>query len=247
MKFSAAVVQSEISGMAAPTLYMIPGKIADGDSARFFSDLWKEDIRHLRHFLAEDIRTARQFLSSLKTFPDIGELSFQVLSRETPADSITELMRPMEAGHDMGVLSESGCPGIADPGALAVAYAHHKGYKVRPLTGPSSIVLALMASGFNGQQFSFNGYLPIDRKELTAAIRKFERISKEYGSAQLFIESPHRNQRLQEAMIQTLAPSTRLCIALDLTGSSERIVSKPVSAWSTIDLPKMPCIFLFQA
>jgi len=226
---------------------MIPGRIAEGDSGRFFSDLWKEDIRHLRHFLAEDVRTARQFLSSLKTYPAIADLSFEVLSRETPEASVGELMKPMEAGHDMGVLSESGCPGVADPGALAVAWAHRMGYRVRPLTGPSSIILALMASGFNGQQFSFNGYLPIDRKDLTASIRKFERQSREAGSAQIFIESPHRNQRLLEAMLQTLAPSTRLCIALDLTGSGERIVSKPVSGWSVIDLPKLPCIFLFQA
>ena len=233
--------------MEKPTLYLIPCRIAEGTPDRFFSPLWKEDIRHLRHFLAEDVRTARQFLSALKVYEDISVLSFEVLARETPLASVDGLMQPMRDGQDVGVLSESGCPGIADPGALAVAWAHRNGYRVKPLVGPSSIVLALMASGFNGQQFTFNGYLPIDQQELTAAIRKLERISKETGAAQLFIESPHRNQRLLEMLLRTLAPSTRLCVALDLTGAEERIVSQPVSAWPTVNLPKMPCIFLFQA
>lgn len=233
--------------MEKPTLYLIPCRIAEGNPDRLFSDLWKADIRHLRHFLAEDVRTARQFLSALKVFGDIGALAFSVLSRETPVGSVEELMQPLKDGHDLGVLSESGCPGIADPGAMAVAWAHRNGYQVRPLVGPSSIVLALMASGFNGQQFTFNGYLPIGQQELTGAIRKLERQSRETGAAQLFIESPHRNQRLLEVLLKTLSPATRLCIALDLTGSGERIISQPVSAWPAVDLPKLPCIFLFQA
>ncbi|MFM8346872.1 MAG: SAM-dependent methyltransferase [Bacteroidota bacterium] len=233
--------------MEKPALYLIPCRIAEGNPDRFFSAMWKEDIRHLRQFLAEDVRTARQFLSALKVFGDIGELSFAVLSRETPVESVEALMQPLKDGLDLGVLSESGCPGIADPGALAVAWAHRHGYRVKPLVGPSSIVLALMASGFNGQQFTFNGYLPIGQQELTGAIRKLERQSKETGAAQIFIESPHRNQRLLETLLKTLSPASRLCVAQDLTGEGETIISREVSAWPQVNLPKLPCIFLFQA
>jgi 16S rRNA (cytidine1402-2'-O)-methyltransferase len=226
---------------------MVPNMIASADPDTIFAPLWRKEIAHLRHFLAEDFRSARQFLSALKVYDDIGALHFEKLDRDTQEEEIDSLLKPLLDGYDMGVLSESGCPGVADPGALAAGRAHRLGITVRPLVGPSSILLALMASGMNGQRFAFNGYLPIQEKELTAEIKKLEKISRETHQTQIFIESPHRNNRLLSALKKHLSPSTGLCVACDLTGKDEKIVSLPVKAWPEWELPKMPCIFLFLA
>ena len=236
--------------MSAARLVLIPNRISESPVDDFFTPAWKEEIRPLRHFLVEHPRSARQFLSALRLYDDIGSLHLEVLNVDTPLSDLPGLMKPLTEGHPMGVISESGCPGIADPGAYAVAFAHDHGIPVRPLVGPSSVVLALMASGMSGQRFSFNGYLPVQPQPLQEAIRKSERLSREQQSTQIFIESPHRNIRLLEALLQTLSPSTRLAIALDLTGKDERIISRRVSEWkkgAVPSLPKMPCIFLFQA
>jgi 16S rRNA (cytidine1402-2'-O)-methyltransferase len=228
-------------------LYMIPNMIASADPDRLFSPLWRKDISHIRFFLAEDFRSARQFLSSLKIYDDIGALHFEKLDRDTAEEEIDRLLKPLLDGQDMGILSESGCPGVADPGALAADRAHRLGITVCPLVGPSSILLSLMASGLNGQRFAFHGYLPIQEKELNAEIKKLEKVSRDERQTQIFIESPHRNNRLLSALKKQLSPSSRLCVACDLTGKDEKIVSLPVKNWPEWELPKMPCIFLFLA
>ncbi len=226
---------------------MIPNLIASVSPDTCFSDLWKSEIAHLRNFVVEDVRSARQFLSSLKIFPSIEELNFGVLNRETPAESIPGLLALLHQGKDIGIISESGCPGVADPGSMAVAWAHDHQIMVKPMVGPSSIILALMASGMNGQRFTFQGYLPIEQKTLNAAIVKLEKESKSGSITQIFIESPHRNNRLLASLKKTLPPQVRLCVACDLTGTNELVISKMVQDWPEIELPKMPCIFLFQA
>ena len=226
---------------------MIPCLIAEAVPDRFFSSLWRKDISHLKYFLAEDLRTARQFLSALKIFDNISDLNFEKLDRETRPEEAAKFLKPLLDGNDIGVLSESGCPGVADPGALAADWAHRNGIRVVPLVGPSSILLSLMASGMNGQRFSFHGYLPIQEKELISEIKKLEKESRENRQTQIFIESPHRNSRLLNALKKNLSQSTRLCVAYDLTGNDERIVSLPVRDWPEWELPKKPCIFLFLA
>lgn len=227
-------------------LYLIPNTLAEGTEDKLFSPLWRESIRHIHFFCVEEVRTARRFLSSLKIYPSIEMLNFSVLDKETSREKIFELLKPLSEGHDIGIISESGIPAVADPGNLAVAYAHEHGFPVTVLPGPSSIMLALAASGFNGQQFAFHGYLPIDEKECAQTIKSLEKESKTRNQSQIFIETPFRNNRLLKAMLKNLSGGTRLCIAIDLTGEGEKILSKQVKNWSAIDLPKLPAIFLFQ-
>jgi 16S rRNA (cytidine1402-2'-O)-methyltransferase len=158
-------------------------------------------------------------------------------------------MLPIESGMNLGIISEAGCPGIADPGAVAVKYAHEKGYQVVPLIGPSSITLALMASGLNGQRFCFQGYLPIDAKEAAAAVRGLEKESKLRNQTQIFIETPYRNNAIFQILLKNLASGTLLTIAQDITGEAEFIHTKPVSKWvkEELNLPKIPAVFLFLA
>lgn len=226
---------------------MIPNLISETSPDRIFSETWKKEIAHIKHFIVEDFRSARQFLSGLKIYESISTLSFQTLDRETSIADIPSLMKPLLEGNDLGVMSESGCPGIADPGALAAKWAHEHGVTVRPMTGPSSILLALMASGLNGQRFSFHGYLPIQEKELITSIKQLERESRDAQVTQIFIESPHRNNRLLTMLRRKLSSETRLCVACDLTGTNEKILTLPVKQWPDWELPKMPCIFLFLA
>jgi 16S rRNA (cytidine1402-2'-O)-methyltransferase len=232
--------------MPAGKLYLIPTILSDGTADKLFSAAWRESISHIKFFCVENVRTARRFLSSLKTFPTIEELNFSVLDKETTPETIGELLKPLQDGHDIGIISESGIPAVADPGNLAVAYAHSKNIPVIILPGPSSIMLALAASGLNGQQFAFHGYLPIDEKECSGAIKTLEKESKAKNQTQIFIETPFRNTRLLKSLLKNLSPSTRLCVAIDLTGAEEKIISKSVKSWPSIELSKLPAIFLFQ-
>ena len=231
--------------MVLGKLFLIPTPIAEGDPDKIFSAAWKSDISHIRYFIVEDVRSARRFLSSLKIFSSIEDLSFSVLDVNTPEMELGKLLKPLKDGNDVGLLSEAGCPGVADPGAGFVSLAHDAGVKVVPLIGPSSIILALMASGLNGQNFSFHGYLPVDQHELTNAIRRLEAESKSKGTTQIFIETPHRNNRLLQTLKKTLSPTMRLCVALDLTGPDEKILSRSLDQWPELELPKKPCLFLF--
>lgn len=230
-------------------LYLIPAVIAETPAENVIPQFVKEQLKSITHFLAEDVRTARRYLSSLKIYDSIEKLSFQVLNKDTSEEELPALMAPIKNGIDMGVISESGCPGIADPGALAVAYAHRTKIKVVPLVGPSSIVLALMASGLNGQKFAFHGYLPIEAKETAKAIREREKESAQYNQTQLFIETPYRNNAVLDHLLASLKPSTLLTVALDLTGAGEWVQTQSVKEWKTNKplLPKEPAVFLFLA
>jgi len=230
-------------------LFLIPNVIAEETHHEVIPASVKTSLAEIQYFLAEDIRTARRYLSALKIYPSIEELDFQVLNKDTKESELKMLCTPLFEGKNLGVLSESGCPGVADPGALAVNYAHQNGFQVIPLTGPSSILLSLMASGLNGQRFAFQGYLPIDSKEASNAIKEFEKESRTKNQTQIFIETPYRNNQLAANLLKTLHPETRLCIAVDVTGEQESIHTYALREWKTKlkELPKLPAVFLFLA
>jgi len=228
-------------------LYLIPNIIADDTQSVVITAQVRNELPHIAHFLAEDIRTARRYLSSLKIYASIEALHFAVLNKDTQPQELEQLFVPLAQGSDLGVISESGCPGVADPGALAVKYAHDHGIPVVPLVGPSSLLLALMASGLNGQRFAFQGYLPIDAHEAARAIKDFEKESRQKHQTQLFIETPYRNNAVFELLIKNLNPDTLLCVAVDVTGKQESILTQPVSRWrkTSRSWPKAPAVFLF--
>jgi 16S rRNA (cytidine1402-2'-O)-methyltransferase len=230
-------------------LYLIPVPIADETLDKITTPQLLAVLPQINHFLAENVRTARRYLSSLKVFPSIEALQFSVLDQNTTAEEIETLMSPAMRGEALGVMSEAGCPGIADPGAMAVEFAHRNGIQIVPLVGPSSILMALMSSGLNGQHFAFNGYLPVEKDKIVIAIRQFEKISAASKQTQVFIETPYRNQSVFDTLIKTLKPGTLLCVAIDITGSSETIITRPISQWKaqTFSLPRKPAVFLFLA
>lgn len=230
-------------------LYLIPNIIADDTQTSVITQQVLDVLPQIQFFLAEDIRTARRFLSSLKVYPSIEALHFEVLNKETTIEKLSELMKPLAQGQNLGVISESGCPGVADPGALAVEYAHKHNVEVVPLVGPSSILLALMASGLNGQQFAFHGYLPIDAKDASQKIKDLERESKSKKQTQIFIETPYRNNAVFDHFIKNLQANTRLTIAVDLTGKNQYIRTLKTEQWRKEKQlwPKAPAVFLFLA
>ena len=230
-------------------LYLIPTVIAASTADKVIPNQVKDALRTIRYFLAEDIRTARRFLSSLKVYDTVEDLSFEKLDKDTAFGDLPPMFAPAFEGHSLGVLSEAGCPGIADPGSLAVRFAHANGIEVVPLVGPSSLVLALMASGMNGQHFAFHGYLPVDTREGARVIRELEKESRRNEQTHIFIETPYRNNRLLKTLLSSLAAETNLCVAVDLTGASEFIRTAPVREWrkNTPALPRLPAIFLFNA
>ena len=204
-------------------------------------------LKSIHHFLVEDARTARRYLSSLKIYESIERLHIEVLNKDTKESELAELMKPLQNGNHLGVISESGCPGVADPGSMAVAFAHQKNIQVVPLVGPSSILLALMSSGLNGQKFAFHGYLPVDGKEASKIIKELERESETKNQTQLFIETPYRNNQVLEHLLNSLKPETLLCIAMEVTGDRENIQTKSIRDWKMYKptLPKTPILFLF--
>lgn len=230
-------------------LYLIPNIIADHTEGAVIASHVRNQLPGITHFLAEDVRTARRYLSSLKIYQSIEPLIFDVLNKDTDPGLLAALFKPIYNGFNIGVLSESGCPGIADPGALAVKFAHENNIQVIPLVGPSAILMALMASGLNGQRFAFQGYLPIEAKEIVKVIRDFERESRQKGQTQIFIETPYRNNTLFKMLVQTLDHETLLCVAVDITGEFEEIKTYSVKKWKTItkEFPKAPSVFLFLA
>lgn len=230
-------------------LFLIPNVLAENTAHWVISPQVQEVIAHTKIFLVENLRTARRYISSLKLEVNLEAVHMEVLDKGTPPESINRLMQPLMNGADIGVISEAGCPGIADPGSLAVAYAHQKGIQVVPISGPSSMFLALMGSGFNGQSFAFHGYLPIDKRERSAALKKLESESIREKRAQIFMETPFRNNQLLEDLLSTLAPQTQLCIAKNLTAADEFIQTKTIADWKNfpVDLHKIPTVFVLQA
>lgn len=230
-------------------LFLIPNVIAESTQEEVIPASVNHILPTISHFLAEDIRTARRYLSSLKIYPSIEALHFQVLNKDTKPNELPGLMSPLTEGFNLGVISESGCPGIADPGALAVDYAHRNKIQVVPLVGPSSILLALMASGLNGQRFAFHGYLPVEGKEAAHAIKELEKESKQKNQTQIFIETPYRNNSIYEHLLKHLHSETRLTVAIDLTSKDEWVQTLTIRDWTNqkTSWPKSPAIFLFLA
>jgi 16S rRNA (cytidine1402-2'-O)-methyltransferase len=230
-------------------LFMIPTVLAENTAHWVISPQVQEVISHTKIFLVENPRSARRYISSLKLGINIEELQLEVLDKDTPPEQVSRLMMPLLNGADIGVISEAGCPGIADPGALAVAYAHQKGIQVVPISGPSSMFLALMGSGFSGQSFAFHGYLPIDKKERAMTLKRLEQESQREKRAQLFMETPFRNNQLLADALASLSPQTKLCIAKNLTAADELIQTKTISDWKNhpLDLHKVPTVFILQA
>ncbi|WP_418982589.1 SAM-dependent methyltransferase [Alistipes sp.] len=231
------------------TLYLIPCPISDETAVwDVLPAVNRAVLDALDYFIVENTRTARRFLSKAGIARPIGELEFRELNEHTRSGvGIEELIAPLLAGRSAGVISEAGVPGVADPGALAVEACHRHGIRVVPLVGPSSIILAVMAAGLNGQSFAFNGYLPVKPPERVKAIRFFERRARTEGQSQLFIEAPYRNDKLLEQLVQTLAPETRLAVAMDLTAPGEFIRMRTVAEWRREPLPAMnkrPAIFV---
>ena len=233
----------------SPVLFLIPNVIADDTATEVIAPQIRSIIQKTDHYLVEDIRTARRYISSLKTGRVIEEMQFEVLNKKTKDEELKAFFAPMRNGKNIGIISESGCPGVADPGALAVAYAHQHNIKVAPLVGPSSILMALMASGMNGQKFCFHGYIPIDKKDGAKVIKELELESRKLNQTQIFIETPFRNNQLLSTMLDTLHGETRLCIAKDISGKDEFIKTNPVYRWKKEkpELHKTPTIFLIHS
>ena len=227
-------------------LYLIPTSLGETDLDRILPAYNNEIVNRLDFFIVEDVRTARRFLKKINPATDIDSKTFYVLNQHTRPEEISGFLKPLSEGREVGVISEAGCPAIADPGADVVAIAQEKGFKVVPLVGPSSILLALMASGFNGQSFAFNGYLPVQPADRTKAIKRLENRADNAKQSQIFIETPYRNMKMVQDIISVCQPSTRLCIAADITLETEFIHTKTVNDWKKQlpDLNKRPCIFI---
>jgi 16S rRNA (cytidine1402-2'-O)-methyltransferase len=235
--------------MSKGKVYLIPSVIAEATQSAVIPPSLRDILPSVSYFLVENVRTARRFLSSLKVYESIELLTFEVLDKDTDPAIMAELFRPVSEGRNVGVLSEAGCPGVADPGALAVEYAHRNDFTVVPLVGPSSLLLSLMASGLNGQRFAFHGYLPVESKSLISGIKEYERESKQKRQTQIFIETPYRNNQLMAALMKALHEETNLTVAIDLTGEKELVKTYSVRKWKTInpEFPKLPAVFLFLA
>ena len=229
-----------------PALYLIPCTLGETDVNNVLPSYNREVILSLKHFIVENERTARRFLKKVDPAIVIDDLSFVELNKHTPAEVISGYLAPMDKGESIGIISEAGCPAVADPGADVVAIAQKRHLKVIPLVGPSSIILSIMASGFNGQSFAFHCYLPIEQGQRTQMIKKLENRIYTENETQLFIETPYRNNKLVEELIHTCRPSTRLCIASNITCSDEYIRTFGIKEWSgkVPDLSKKPTIFL---
>ncbi|WP_400192448.1 SAM-dependent methyltransferase [Hymenobacter sp. B81] len=232
------------------TLYLIPTVLADDTAAQVLPPQVAERVAALRYFLVENARTARRFIKQVAPAQVIEELRISVIDKDSSDAQVRAALQLMQKeGLDAGVLSEAGCPGIADPGALLAREAHRLGIQVVPLVGPSSLLLALMGSGLNGQSFAFHGYLPIERAKRAAAIKQLERTALQQHQTQLFIETPYRNGPLLEDLLFNLQPSTRLCIAASLTAPNEYLRTDTVAGWKgqLPDIHKQPAVFLIGA
>ena len=230
-------------------LYLFPVPLSDNPVTEVLPAHNIELIKSVKYFIVENLRSARRFLKQCDRTIDIDSLTFFTLNEHTDASELTPMLAPMEAGNDVGVISEAGCPAVADPGADIVAIAQQRGYTVVPLVGPSSILMGIMASGFNGQSFAFNGYLPIDQGARAARLKELERRIMREHQTQIFIETPYRNNRLIAELCRSLPGNMRLCVASDITGARQSIVTLPLSKWAKreYNYDKTPTIFLLYS
>ena len=230
------------------TLYLIPTPLADTTAPQVLPPQVVDVVARLPHFLVENARTARRFVKEIAPTRVIEDISFTVIDKDSSEQEVRQALEPLlKQGLDAGILSEAGCPGIADPGAALAREAHRLGLRVVPLVGPSSLLLALMASGLEGQRFAFHGYLPIEKAPRAAAIKTLEREAQQRQQTQLFIETPYRNDALLADLLAHLQPGTRVCVAANITGAGEFIRTLSVAEWRRAAKPalhKIPTVFL---
>lgn len=235
--------------MPAGKLYLLPVPLGDNaDPKTVLPETVAKSIEFIDFYIVENEKTARRFIKAILPTKKQPELKISLLNKHTEASEHNAFIQPCMEGKNVGLMSEAGCPGVADPGAAIVKIAHEKGIQVVPLVGPSSILLAMMASGMNGQSFAFNGYLPIDKGDKKTALKNFEKLSEDKSQSQLFIETPYRNNKLVEDLLAMLQPNTHLCIAADITLPTEFIKTKTVAQWKKEkpDLHNRPCIFIIH-
>lgn len=228
------------------TLYLVPSPLGEGPLEGILPRDVLARIADLSCFVVEHPKSARQFLKRCNMKTPLQQIEFQVLDEHTPKMETEALLAPLMEGRDVGLISEAGCPAVADPGSDLVALAHRKGIRVVPLVGPSSILLSLMASGLGGQRFRFHGYLPVEKEDLEKKIKAIEKASRERDETQIFIETPYRNKRLLDALVANCRGDTRLCIATDLSLETESIMTKPIGSWKGTELDKRPSVFLIK-
>jgi len=229
-------------------LYMIPNTLGVTPVGGVIPVEVQEIIKSIKVFIVEDIRTTRRFLKRVDKAIDIDTLTFYVLNKRTKTREIEEMIKPLAKGQNVGVISEAGCPGVADPGASVVQLAHRKGYRVAPLVGPSSILLAMMASGMNGQSFAFNGYLPMKKPDRIKKIQHLEKRSSQENQSQVFIETPFRNDTMLEDILAVCSANTQVCVACDITLETEYIKTATVAEWkkNKPSFHKRPAIFIIH-
>jgi 16S rRNA (cytidine1402-2'-O)-methyltransferase len=229
-------------------LYLIPTTLGESDPNDVLPQTIKRAIDFIDDYIVENEKTARKSIKSCNPDKVQATLNLSALNKRTLVSEHNAMLQPCLEGKNVGLMSEAGCPGVADPGAVIVKLAHEKGIQVIPLVGPSSILLALMASGMNGQSFAFNGYIPIDASEKRATLKALEKLSVDINQSQLFIETPYRNNKMLEDILQSLNPATHLCIAADITLPTEYIKTKRISDWkkAKIDLHNRPTIFIIH-
>jgi len=232
--------------MDNPALYLIPVMLGETPVEQVIPSYNTTVVSNLKYFIVENIRTARRFLKKSNRDIDIDSLTFYELNKHTDRNKIADYLLPMKRGESVGIISEAGCPAVADPGAEVVAIAQQEGYRVVPLVGPSSMLMAIMASGFNGQSFAFHGYLPIDADDRAKRLKQLESRAYNEEQTQLFIETPYRNQKLAEDILLHCKPQTQLCIAMNISCEDEYIVTRKVKAWigKLPEMHKKPCVFL---
>ena len=231
-------------------LFLIPVPLGQTAVAEVLPGPVQNCAKRLKHFVAENAKSARAFLKALPSDTPLQEIEIRELNEHTPQKALPELLAPLIAGFDVGLISEAGCPAVADPGAYLVALAHDEGIQVRPMVGPSSILLALMGSGLSGQNFAFHGYLPAKDDQRQKKLRELEKDSRQGLRTQIFIETPYRNRQMLETLLNTCARSTRICVATDLTLSSESIITRTPDQWRSHEMPdidRRPTVFLLQA
>lgn len=229
-----------------PKLYLFPVPMGDTPVTDVLPQRNVDLVKTVSHFVVENIRSARRFLKACDRSIDIDSINFVELNEHTPATAVSAMLQPMREGFDIGVISEAGCPAVADPGADLVAVAQREGYEVVPLVGPSSIIMSLMASGFNGQSFAFGGYLPIDDPRRSSTLKEMERRIRRDNQTQIFIETPYRNNRLIDDLCRRLPGDLLLCVASDISGPNQSIITRSLADWKTsgYHYEKIPTIFL---
>ena len=229
-------------------LYLIPTTLGDSKIATVIPQMVIEIINEIDYYIVENVRTARRYLRKCRIKKAIDDLTFYTLNKHTSPNDLSGFLSPISEGKNIGILSEAGCPSVADPGADIVKLAHQKKIRIVPLVGPSSILLSLMASGLNGQNFAFIGYLPVKKNDKINKIKSIEGFSRQSGQTQIFIETPYRNTHLIEDIVKNCNPATQLCIATDITLESEFIITKTINEWKKKlpDIHKRPTIFLLQ-